>query len=126
MFWAPTRDVPGSEYEQLWQFVNQDERKFKMHFWKSLNPLGAQNKDISAASQTLLTWVKFRFTLLTVTYKLTCIAGSFVGEGVSTQMNGEAGRKFLIAFFPLPSQVLICAWAPNKTAVFNSYVPSLQ
>ena len=57
MFWAPTSDVPGSEYEQLWQFVNQDERKFKMHFWNSLNPLGAQNKDIRAASQTLLTQV---------------------------------------------------------------------
>ena len=58
MFWAPTSDVPGSEYEQLWQFVNQDERKFNMHFWNSLNPLGAQNKDIRAASQTLLTEVK--------------------------------------------------------------------
>ena len=54
MFWVPTSDVPGSEYAPLWQFANQDERKFKMHFWNSLSPLGAQNKDISTASQTLL------------------------------------------------------------------------
>ena len=93
----------------------------KCIFSNLLSLLRAQKKDISAASQTLLTWVKIYITLLTVTYKLTCIAGSFVGEGVSTQMNGEAGRKFLIVFYPFSSQVLICACAPNKTAryVFN-------
>ena len=92
----------------------------KCTFSNLLSLLGARNKDISAASD-IANLGKIYITLLTVTYNLTYIAGSFVGEGVSTQMNGEAERKFLITFFPFPSQVLICAYAPNKTTryVFN-------
>ena len=37
---------------------NQDERKLKRTFSNSLTPLGAQNKDIDAATQTFMTEVR--------------------------------------------------------------------
>ena len=64
-FWAPVC-VPGFKYAP-WlagykchcQFASQVEGKFKKRISGNLlNPLGAQNKDIGTASQTLLTEVK--------------------------------------------------------------------
>ena len=71
---------------------------------------------------------KIYITLLTVTYKLTCIAGSFVGEGVSTQMNKEAGKKFSLPFSHSPPRFSFAHALQTKLpgVFFTSYVPSLQ
>ena len=68
LFWATTC-VPGFEYVSrlaCWKgplsFAHSVEGKFKMTFWWFTESVGPQNKDIVAASQTLLIWVRLLFT----------------------------------------------------------------
>ena len=44
--------------KKTFSIFNQDERKLKRTCSNSLTPLGAQNKDVDAATQTFLTVVK--------------------------------------------------------------------
>ena len=113
-----------------WPFANQVEGKIETHFRYSLSPLGAQNKDIGAASQALLTGVRLlcdagnkwlwraaelcvllETSVVTVRFECTCYSCS--------ESYSYVNRKFAMKIIQYPTTASNVCW-------YGRIIPILQ